>query len=357
MLIPAGLPSIPRKPLFGLLFENLKLLNYAFLILILHHTMYAYNESSSITSFLFFFYFIVLYIFRLSSFSVSGFGIACNSVEFSRPADFDEDDGSFGGHVGVVYLNWSYSYIAGFSFRILRWDSSREKNRGECASDLQVGGGSDSEVELHTRKFCRLRINTWNCLLELKVKKIWTHNQNSEGNWLLWFFYLFDLCDDWILLRTGRKATHDFLSLYSSSAAHTQQDPSPAQGTYCFHRFSFTQSSSLHGEFLCFSLYFCMLQLFMLMPFVKLIASKILKILTRFPYQKRINSEFKGISLVPYFTKTDLFYFLFQISLLILTENWCSGKSSKRKVYIFIWVNYKTIFFLNCFLGWWCAVV
>ncbi|XP_042000538.1 transcription factor BIM1-like isoform X1 [Salvia splendens] len=30
----------------------------------------------------------------------------------------------------------------------------------------------------------------------------------------------------------GRKATHDFLSLYSSSAAHTQQDPSPSQGGY-----------------------------------------------------------------------------------------------------------------------------
>ncbi|XP_041999294.1 transcription factor BIM1-like isoform X2 [Salvia splendens] len=30
----------------------------------------------------------------------------------------------------------------------------------------------------------------------------------------------------------GRKATHDFLSLYSSSAAHTQQDPSPTQGSY-----------------------------------------------------------------------------------------------------------------------------
>lgn len=30
----------------------------------------------------------------------------------------------------------------------------------------------------------------------------------------------------------GRKATHDFLSLYSSSAAHTQQDPSPPQGGY-----------------------------------------------------------------------------------------------------------------------------
>ncbi|XP_047964533.1 transcription factor BIM1-like [Salvia hispanica] len=30
----------------------------------------------------------------------------------------------------------------------------------------------------------------------------------------------------------GRKATHDFLSLYSSSAAHSQQDPSPSQGGY-----------------------------------------------------------------------------------------------------------------------------
>ncbi|XP_047973528.1 transcription factor BIM1-like isoform X2 [Salvia hispanica] len=30
----------------------------------------------------------------------------------------------------------------------------------------------------------------------------------------------------------GRKATHDFLSLYSSPAAHTQQDPSPSQGGY-----------------------------------------------------------------------------------------------------------------------------
>ncbi|XP_057791661.1 transcription factor BIM1 isoform X2 [Salvia miltiorrhiza] len=30
----------------------------------------------------------------------------------------------------------------------------------------------------------------------------------------------------------GRKATHDFLSLYSSSAAHNQQDPSPSQGGY-----------------------------------------------------------------------------------------------------------------------------
>ncbi|KAL1531656.1 transcription factor BIM1-like [Salvia divinorum] len=30
----------------------------------------------------------------------------------------------------------------------------------------------------------------------------------------------------------GRKATHDFLSLYSSSAAHSQQDPSPSQVGY-----------------------------------------------------------------------------------------------------------------------------
>ncbi|KAG6390054.1 hypothetical protein SASPL_151532 [Salvia splendens] len=35
-----------------------------------------------------------------------------------------------------------------------------------------------------------------------------------------------------VLSPTGRKATHDFLSLYSSSPAHSQQDPSPSQGGY-----------------------------------------------------------------------------------------------------------------------------
>ncbi|KAG6410228.1 hypothetical protein SASPL_128281 [Salvia splendens] len=113
------------------------------------------------------------------------------NLDSSSAPSFEFDDGE-GSHAAAVHLNWSYSCVVELPFAILGEDFREEKKIcGECASDLYNSG----EIGLASVIFN--------------------------------FGVIIEFCR-----RTGRKATHDFLSLYSSSAAHTQQDPSPSQGGY-----------------------------------------------------------------------------------------------------------------------------